>query len=189
MVTRLAWMAHKLVSSNRPTRYASADSWRAKTADPWKRRSDLKSWAISRTNRWNGSLRIRRSVDFWYRRISRSATVPGLYRWGFLTPPVAGADLRAALVASCFLGALPVDHQKTATFTWGERTGVNSHKKNATAQKNATKKTGCVQMYVLGPYRLSTFLLFVLFEPWCWRDFDSFFFLFLLYWFQRNFVI
>jgi hypothetical protein len=24
-----------------------------------------------------------------------------------LTPPVAGADLRAALVASCFLGALP----------------------------------------------------------------------------------
>ena len=29
------------------------------------------------------------------------------YLWGFLTPPVAGADLRAALVASCFLGALP----------------------------------------------------------------------------------
>ena len=27
--------------------------------------------------------------------------------WGFLTPPVAGADLRAALVASCFLGAFP----------------------------------------------------------------------------------
>ena len=26
---------------------------------------------------------------------------------GFFTPPVAGADLRAALVASCFLGALP----------------------------------------------------------------------------------
>jgi len=24
-----------------------------------------------------------------------------------LTPPVAGADLRAALVANCFLGALP----------------------------------------------------------------------------------
>ena len=29
------------------------------------------------------------------------------YLWGFFTPPVAGADLRAALVASCFLGALP----------------------------------------------------------------------------------
>ena len=46
-------------------------------------------------------------VDFWYLLISQRATVPGLYLWGFLTPPVAGADLRAALVASCFLGALP----------------------------------------------------------------------------------
>merc|ERR1719283_67648 len=63
MVTRLAWMAHKLVSSKRLTREASEASWRA--------------------------------------------TVPGLYLWGFLTPPVAGADLRAALVANCFLGALP----------------------------------------------------------------------------------
>ena len=32
---------------------------------------------------------------------------PGGITCGFLTPPVAGADLRAALVASCFLGALP----------------------------------------------------------------------------------
>ena len=40
-------------------------------------------------------------------RISLNATVPGLYLCGFLTPPVVGADLRAALVASCFLGALP----------------------------------------------------------------------------------
>ena len=30
-----------------------------------------------------------------------------LYLCGFLTPPVAGADLRAAFVASCFLGAFP----------------------------------------------------------------------------------
>ena len=44
---------------------------------------------------------------FWYFLISLRATVPGLNLWGFLTPPVAGADLRAALVASCFLGALP----------------------------------------------------------------------------------
>ena len=50
---------------------------------------------------------MRRSVDFWYRRISRRATVPGRYLWGFFTPPVAGADLRAALVASCLRGALP----------------------------------------------------------------------------------
>ena len=33
--------------------------------------------------------------------------MPGLYLWGFFTPPVAGADFLAALVASCFLGALP----------------------------------------------------------------------------------
>ena len=49
IVTRLAWIAHRLVSSKRPTRYASAASWRAKTADDWKRRSPLKSAAISRT--------------------------------------------------------------------------------------------------------------------------------------------
>lgn len=29
------------------------------------------------------------------------------YLWGFLTPPVDGALFLAALVASCFLGALP----------------------------------------------------------------------------------
>ena len=33
--------------------------------------------------------------------------MPGLYLWGFLTPPVEGADFLAALVASCFLGAFP----------------------------------------------------------------------------------
>ena len=44
---------------------------------------------------------------FWYLLISRRATVPGLYLCGFLTPPVAGALLRAALVANCFRGALP----------------------------------------------------------------------------------
>ena len=107
IVTRLAWIAQRLVSSKSETRYDSEASWSARMAVPWKRRSDLKSWAISRTRRWNGSLRMSRSVDFWYLRISRSATVPGRYRCGFLTPPVVGADLRAALVASCLRGALP----------------------------------------------------------------------------------
>merc|ERR1719469_378902 len=32
VVTRLAWMAQRLVSSKRPTMYASAASWRARTA-------------------------------------------------------------------------------------------------------------------------------------------------------------
>mgnify|MGYP001093485791 CR=1 FL=1 len=76
-------------------------------ADDWNRRSDLKSWAISRTSRWKGSFRIKSSVDFWYRRISRRATVPGLYLCGFLTPPVLGADFLAAFEASCFRGAFP----------------------------------------------------------------------------------
>ncbi|KAK9670692.1 hypothetical protein RND81_13G218600 [Saponaria officinalis] len=98
MVTRLAWMAHRLVSSNRPTRYASAASWRANTAWLWKRRSVLKSWAISRTSLWKGSFLMSSSVLFWYLRISRSATVPGRYLWGFFTPPVVGADLRAAYI-------------------------------------------------------------------------------------------
>ena len=57
--------------------------------------------------RSKGSLRMSSSVLFWYLRISRSATVPGRKRCGFFTPPVAGADLRAAFVASCFRGALP----------------------------------------------------------------------------------
>lgn len=39
IVTRLAWIAAKLVSSKRDTRYASAASCRAMTADDWKRRS------------------------------------------------------------------------------------------------------------------------------------------------------
>jgi len=38
---------------------------------------------------------------------SGSDALPGLYLWGFLTPPVDGADLRAALEASCLRGALP----------------------------------------------------------------------------------
>uniref|UniRef100_A0A803JJE6 Core Histone H2A/H2B/H3 domain-containing protein n=1 Tax=Xenopus tropicalis TaxID=8364 RepID=A0A803JJE6_XENTR len=38
---------------------------RAITAELWNLRSVLKSWAISRTRRWKGSLRISNSVDFW----------------------------------------------------------------------------------------------------------------------------
>ena len=45
---------------------------------------------IPRTRRWKGSFLIRSSVDFWYFLISRRATVPGLYLWGFLTPPEIG---------------------------------------------------------------------------------------------------
>ena len=77
-------MAHKLVSSNRPTRYASAASCSAKIAPLAKFNHPLRSWAIFHTSLWKGSLLIKSSVDFWNRRISRRATVPGLYRCGFL---------------------------------------------------------------------------------------------------------
>ncbi len=40
-------------------------------------------------------------------RISRSATVPGLKRCGFLTPADVGADMRAFCEARAFRGALP----------------------------------------------------------------------------------
>ncbi len=42
----------------------SAASWSAKMAEDWKRRSVLNSWAISRTKRAKGILRIKSSVDF-----------------------------------------------------------------------------------------------------------------------------
>merc|ERR1711907_614739 len=103
MVTLLAWMAHKLVSSKRPTMYASAASWRARTAEDWNLRSVLKSEAISLTSLWNGSFLMRSSVDFWNLLISLRATVPGLNLWALLTPP---ADFLAALEAMCFLGCL-----------------------------------------------------------------------------------
>ena len=93
MVTRLAWMAHRLASSNNLTRYASAASWRHSIAADWNRRSVLKSWAISLTNLWKGSLRIRSAVVFWKWRISCRAAVPALYLWGFTSLP--------CILASC----------------------------------------------------------------------------------------
>jgi hypothetical protein len=70
-----------------------------------------------------GLFRMSKSVPFWYRLISRSATTPGRHLWGFLTlqtqvsarkcshththPPCGGADFRAALVAKHLRGALP----------------------------------------------------------------------------------
>ena len=64
IVTRLAWMAARLVSSNSDTMYASVASCSATMAVAWNLKSFLKSPAISLTNRWNGNLRISNSVDF-----------------------------------------------------------------------------------------------------------------------------
>jgi hypothetical protein len=50
IVTLLAWIAHKFVSSNKPIMYASAASCRANTAEDWNLRSFLYSDAISLTS-------------------------------------------------------------------------------------------------------------------------------------------
>ena len=93
MVTRLAWMAHRLASSNSLTRYASAASWRHSIAADWNRRSVLKSWAISLTNLWKGNFRMSSAEVFWKWRMSCRATVPALYLWGFTCLP--------CILASC----------------------------------------------------------------------------------------
>ena len=52
----------------------------------WEEEQEVK---LDQDGSWKESLLIKSSVDFGYLRISRRATVPGLYVWGFLTPPVA----------------------------------------------------------------------------------------------------
>ena len=111
MVTRLACMAHKLVSSNNKTRYASATSCNAVIAagnilnscPPF-----CRSCTNSLMRRLNGALLIRSSVDRWYLLISRSATVPGLYLLGF-GPSVFGSfpplHLASALAAASLLAS------------------------------------------------------------------------------------
>ena len=106
MVTLFPCIAHKFVSSNTPTIYASAASCNANTADDQNLKSFLYSDAISLTSLQKGSFLIRRSAHFWYFLISLNATVPGLYLCGFLTPPVVVAVFLAAFQARCFLGAL-----------------------------------------------------------------------------------
>ena len=81
IVWRLACIAHRLASWNSPTRWASHAVCSASTALDWKRYfAPQVSNATSFARRWNGSLRIRHSVDFWYLRISRRATVPARTR-------------------------------------------------------------------------------------------------------------
>ena len=64
MVTLLAWIAHKLVSSNNPTIYPSTASYKAYIAELWNLNSVLNSLAISLTNLLNGNFLINKSVDF-----------------------------------------------------------------------------------------------------------------------------
>jgi len=106
MVTLLAWMAQRLVSSKSPTRYDSDAPCEARTADDWNLRSFLNSERFSRQS-LEGSFLMRSSVLFWNLLISLRATVPGRNLWGFLTPPVEAETFFACFEAITFLGALP----------------------------------------------------------------------------------
>ena len=88
IVTSLPTIAMSLTWENMRTRKASAASCRAKIAVDWYLtgslpRSRHTSWDTSRTSRWKGIFLMSNSVDFWYRTISRRATVPGRCRRGF----------------------------------------------------------------------------------------------------------
>lgn len=74
LVTLLAWMVQRLTSSKSPTRYASATSCSSATVEIWNLRPVLKSSVISHTESWNGRLRMRNFVLFWYIMISRRTT-------------------------------------------------------------------------------------------------------------------
>ena len=93
IVTCLAWIAHKFVSSNRPTKNASAASCSAIIAEDWNLKFTLKSWATSLISLWNGNFWINNSMDLWYLWISMSALVPGWYLCGFFNAPVDCLDL------------------------------------------------------------------------------------------------
>ena len=66
----------------------------------------MKSWAISLTRRWKGSLRIRSSVLFWYLRISRRATVPGPVTVGLLHSSGGRGTLTGSLGGQLFARSL-----------------------------------------------------------------------------------
>ena len=120
MVTLFACTVQRLVSSRRPTRYASEASCSAIIAPLWNLMFILpRSWASSLTSHWNGSFLMSNSVDFWYLLISRRATVPGWYlRVFFLvdfceagnvfTLPFALPFFFRVLGCSCLCGALPL---------------------------------------------------------------------------------
>ena len=91
-------------------RYASAASCSARIAPLAKFSLPLRSWAISHTSLWKGSLLINSSVDFWNRRISWRATVPGLYRCGFLGAAVCAVPLFCGGLAHPSNGLCALSH-------------------------------------------------------------------------------
>ena len=103
MVTHLACMAQKFMSSMSLTSQASMASWMANNVVAWKRRSILKFCATFLISLATHSFLHSNSVLFWYFLICQSATVPGWNLWGFLMAPVNAGLL---LLPSFFLGSL-----------------------------------------------------------------------------------
>ena len=93
IVTRPAWRAQTFTSSNIDTRNDSEASCKARMAVLWNRSLGHSFPATSFTKRWKGSFLINKSVDFWYLRISRRATVPRRKRRGLRTPPRDGSPI------------------------------------------------------------------------------------------------
>jgi hypothetical protein len=107
-------------------------------------------------------------VLFWYLRISRSATVPGRKRCGFFTPPVAGADLRAALVASCFRGALPPVDLRAVCFVRAIRTGAERSEQSTDLDRAAAARADWRIRVGVSGFPGGIFVLIVTHE-WLWK--------------------
>ena len=100
IVTRLAWIAQRLVSSKRPTRYALPPP---EGEDRRRSGGFLEVAAISRTRRWNGSLRISSpcflvAADRGARR-ARAVAVRLHDAAHLASPPASALPLGAALAA------------------------------------------------------------------------------------------
>ena len=103
IVTRFVCIAHKLVSSNRQMRKASAASCIAKMVAGVSCISNLICWRISLTSWRNGSFLISSSVVIWNFLISLSATVPSWNQYSLFNPPVALVPLfYVSFVIKCF---------------------------------------------------------------------------------------
>ncbi len=112
MVTCFACMAHKFVSLNTPTRYASEASCNAKTAILWNCRSVLCSCAILWTKHWK-AIDVSYTLGIVHIEVTTWAPTYINCSWtvssdaAILIPPADGTAALAAFVANCFTEALP----------------------------------------------------------------------------------
>lgn len=89
MVTRLAWMAHKFVSSNSPTKYASLASWNVKKNKSVLRSQHVKTQNVGVKKLWHERHARTRAICLrcknggkTRKRTDKSASRPELRKWG-----------------------------------------------------------------------------------------------------------